>query len=96
MSIPSAVTVELSEEERAFIERKIDAGVVPNAGALLHAALAFAIEDDADMERWLREDVVPTIERMEKDPSRAIPVDEVFEKLRRRIDADVAAAKAAE
>jgi len=39
-------------------------------------------ERDEALERWLREEVAPTYDAMKEDPSRGIPADQVFAKIR--------------
>lgn len=38
-------------------------------------------ERDAALERWLKNEVAPTIDRHRADPSRAAPIDEAFGRL---------------
>lgn len=37
---------------------------------------------EAAIERWLREDVAPAYDAMQKDPSRAVPAEQVLRNLR--------------
>jgi antitoxin ParD1/3/4 len=45
--------------------------------------------NDLAIERWLKEEVLPTLEKLDADPSRARPIDEVFDELIAELEADV-------
>ena len=49
-------------------------------------------EDDAALEQWLREEVLPTIKEMEAHPERLIPIDEAFDRIEAKLRSRVKAA----
>jgi len=49
---------------------------------VIRAGLRALQERDDAVERWLREEVAPTYDRMKADPKRARPAKEVFARLR--------------
>ncbi len=77
-------TISLPEEHSAFIDAKVASGDYASASEVVRAGLRALQERDAAIERWLREEVVPTYERLQADPESGIPAAEVFNRLRDR------------
>ena len=75
-------TITLEAEHIDFIDAKVAAGAYGSASEVVQAGLEALQDRDAAIERWLREEVVPTYERMKADPSSAIPAEQVFAELR--------------
>lgn len=71
-------TISLQEEQAEFIDAKVASGDYASASEVVRAGLRALKERDDAIERWLREEVVPTYDAMKADPSRAVPIDEVF------------------
>ena len=57
-------------------------GAYASASEVVRAGLRALQERDAAIERWLREEVVPTAAAMQADPGRGIPADQVFAEIR--------------
>jgi antitoxin ParD1/3/4 len=74
-------TFSLTEEQAAFIDAKVEAGGYVSGSEVVRAGLRGMQEDDAVIERWLKEEVVPAIEELEANPALARPADEVFEEI---------------
>jgi deoxyadenosine/deoxycytidine kinase len=49
--------------------------------------------EDAALERFIRDGVLPTLDEMEKHPERLIPLDEAFDRLEAKIRARTKAAE---
>jgi len=64
-----------------MVEQKIASGEYASESEVLCEGLRTLQDRDAAIERWLREEVVPTAKAHEADPSRAIPIDEVFDRI---------------
>ena len=77
-------TISLPEEHSAFIDAKVASGAYGSASEVVRARLRALQERDAAIERWLREEVVPTYEQLKADPGSAIPAEQVFAELRAR------------
>ncbi len=75
-------TITLAAEQASFIDAKVATGEYGSASDVVQAGIEALQERDAAIERWLREEVVPTYERMKADPSRGIPAEKVFAELR--------------
>ena len=76
-------TISLPEEQSTFIDAKVASGDYGSASEVVRAGLRALQERDAAIERWLREEVVPTYERMKANPESAISAQE----MRRRMNA---------
>lgn len=77
-------TVSLPSEHAAFIDAKVASGAYASASEVVRAALRALQERDQAVERWLREEVAPTYDKMLADPKRGEPAAKVFGDLRRR------------
>jgi antitoxin ParD1/3/4 len=75
-------TFSLSEEQSEFIDAQVERGGYATASEVVRAGLRALQERDAVIEKWLREEVVPTYDAAIADPSRGIPADEVFAEIR--------------
>ena len=75
-------TFRLSEEQSAFIDTEVGSGNYESANDVVQAGLLALQDRDPEIERWLREEVVPTYDKMMADPSRSLSIDEVSASLR--------------
>ena len=76
------VTIVVPAEVAAAVNARVDSGEYPSQGEVVRHGLRLITEEDSlahepDVERWLREVVVPIAEATLADPSRSIPSDEV-------------------
>jgi antitoxin ParD1/3/4 len=74
-------TFSLTEEQAAFIDAKVESGGYVSGSEVVREGLRGLQEDEAAMERWIREEVVPAIEELEADPELARPAQEVFDEI---------------
>jgi len=81
---PQAATILLPAELAEEIARLVESGAYPDAGAVVAAGLEALGPSEAEIETWLREEVLPVVDEMDRDPSRAIPAAQVFAELRAR------------
>lgn len=77
-------SVDIREEDAAFVDRLVSSGAYDSAEDVISAGISALRDHEADFERWLREKVVPVAREMEAHPERGIPAAEVFAELRRR------------
>jgi antitoxin ParD1/3/4 len=77
-------TFSLPIEHAEFIDNKVASGAYASGSEVVRAGLRALQERDAAVERWLREEVAPVYDSMRKDPSRGIPADRTFAKVRSR------------
>jgi antitoxin ParD1/3/4 len=76
--------VPLPEEEADYVDSLVAAGTYATDSEVVRAGLDALRAQEAEIEDWLREEVLPVVEAMEADPSRGIPIDEVFDAIRAR------------
>jgi antitoxin ParD1/3/4 len=74
-------TISLPSEHAEYIDAKVASGDYASASEVVRAGLRALQERDAAVERWLREEVVPTYDSMNADPTRGVPIDEAFAEL---------------
>ena len=79
-------TFSLTEEQAKFIDSKIESGGFATGSEVVRDGLRGMQEHEAAIERWLSEQVVPTLRKLDADPSRARPVDEVFAEIYAEIE----------
>lgn len=77
-------TISLPSEHAHYIDGKVSSGAYASASEVVRAGLRALQERDEAVERWLREDVAETYDKMKADPSRGIPAKKVFAELRAR------------
>jgi len=75
-------TFSLPSEHTAFIDQKVASGAYASGSEVIRAGLRALQERDAAVERWLREEVVPSYDAIKADPSRAIEAQRVFDDIR--------------
>jgi len=79
-------TFSLPAEQAAFIDHLVKSGTYATSSEVIRAGLRALQERDAAVERWLREEVVPTYDRWKADPI-GISREEMAERARKRHEA---------
>lgn len=77
-------TISLSAEQGAFIDALVASGDYATASEVVRDGLRALQERKTAIERWLREEVAPTYDRMQADPARALSSETMAERARRR------------
>ena len=75
-------TFSLPSEHANFIDSQVASGAYATASEVVRAGLRALQERDAAIERWLREEVVPTYDAMKADPARAISAEQLSSDIR--------------
>jgi len=83
MSESTRRTVSLSGAQSQYIDRLVADGRYGSASEVVKAGLDALSEQDEAVDRWLRDDVVPVVDAMRADPSRAIPAKRMFADIRK-------------
>ena len=77
-------TISLPAEHAEYLDQKVKSGAYASASEVIRAGLRALQERDQAIERWLRDEVAPSYDRMKASPGRAIPAGEVESMLRAR------------
>lgn len=84
MSTIEKRTISLPSEHATFIDAKVASGAYASASEVVRAGLRALQERDEAVERWLRDEVAPTYDRMQSDPKRGVSASKVFNDIRAR------------
>ena len=74
---------DLPVEQAAFIDAQVASGAFASPDELVSEGVRALQERDAQIERWLREEVTPTYDEMGANPERAISADKWFGTIRK-------------
>jgi putative addiction module CopG family antidote len=83
------LSITLPIEMADMVKDKVASGDYASESEVIREGLRALQDRDAAVERWLREEVLPTVIKHEADPSRAIPIDQVFDRVIGRVRARV-------
>lgn len=86
-------TFSLTEEQARFIDALVEAGGYVSGSEVVREGLRGLQENDAAIERWLQEEVLPTVAEMDAHPERLIPIDEAFDRIETKLRARIKAAE---
>jgi antitoxin ParD1/3/4 len=86
MRTTQPLTITLPLEMAQMVKAKVTSGEYATESEVIRDGLRTLAARDAAVEKWLREEVVPTYDEMKAHPERAIPLDEAFEGFNKRID----------
>ena len=79
------ITVELPEETAREIDARVASGFAESAEAYVVESLeTYLLGQDPEIERWLREEVVPTMDRWGREQTPGVPAEEVFAGIKAR------------
>ncbi len=78
-------TFSLTEEQAKFIDSQVESGKFASGSEVVRDGLRTMQEHNAAFERWMREEVLPTIAEYKKDPGQLIPLKEAFAMLDARM-----------
>ncbi|API55605.1 MULTISPECIES: type II toxin-antitoxin system ParD family antitoxin [Rhizobium] len=87
MRTTQPLTITLPLEMAQMVKAKVSSGEYATESEVIRDGLRTLAARDAAVEKWLRDEVVPTYDEMKAHPERALSVEEV----RRRLDARMAA-----
>ena len=82
MSTVAKRTFSLPKEHADFIDAKVASGDYASGSEVIREGLRALQARDAAIERWLREEVVPTALEMQAHPERGVPIEEAFKSIR--------------
>ena len=78
-------TFSLPKDHADFIDAKVASGDYASGSEVIREGLRALQARDAAIERWLREEVVPTALELQAHPERGVPIEEAFKSIREEI-----------
>ncbi len=78
------LSITLPVEMAEMVKEKVASGDYASESEVIRDGLRALKERDGAVEAWLRNEVLPTLQAHEADPSRAIPIDQVFDGMAER------------
>ena len=88
MRTTQQMSITLPLELARMVKSKVEAGGYASESEVIREGLRALQERDAVVERWLQEDVGPTIDRYRADPTRGASLDDAFGRLTAKMNAD--------
>ena len=80
-------TFSLTEEQAAYIDAKVESGGYVSGSEVVREGLRGLQEDDGAIERWIRDEVVPTLQRIDAGDEELLPIEEAFDEILVELDA---------
>jgi antitoxin ParD1/3/4 len=77
-------TFTIPSEQAEYLDHLVETGAYGSPSEVVSAGLRALQEKEAEVERWLREEVAPVYDAMQADPSRGVPADDVVAAIRSR------------
>ena len=88
MAATRKITVEVSEETARAIDAKVMSGFSESAEAYVVESLESHLRgQNLEIERWLQDEVVPTLSRIERENTPGVPIQDVLPQLKARYEA---------
>jgi putative addiction module CopG family antidote len=75
-------SITLPNEMAEQIEKKVESGAYASVSEVVREGIRTLLDRDVALEKWLREEVVKSLEEYEADPSSAIPIEKAKERIR--------------
>jgi putative addiction module CopG family antidote len=86
-------TFSLTEEQAKFIDSMVERGEYASGSEVVRESVRKMRDEEAVIERWLIEEVLPTIDEMEAHPERLVPAEEAFGRIEAKLRARIKAAE---
>jgi len=87
MRTTQALSITLPIEMAEMVKAKVASGEYASESEVIRDGLRTLAARDAAVEKWLAEEVVPTIEAHDADPSRALSIEDVRKRLSAHMNA---------
>ena len=86
MRSTQSLSITLPLEMAQMVKAKVSSGEYATESEVIRDGLRTLAARDAAVEKWLMDEVVPTIEAIDADPSRTMRLEEARKRLHARID----------
>jgi antitoxin ParD1/3/4 len=81
MRTTQSLSITLPHDMAQMVKKKVSSGEYATESEVIRDGLRTLAARDAAVEKWLLEEVVPTLETIKADPSRLISADEAWKQL---------------
>lgn len=88
MSALREMQITLPADLAARVRDKMETGRYASESEVIAESLAALDDRETEIESWLVNEVGPALDRWRADPTRAIPIDEAFDSIEKRIADD--------
>lgn len=85
MSALREIQIMLPADLAARVRDKMRTGRYASESEVIAESLAALDDRETEIENWLIDDVKPALDRWAADPARAVPIEEAFANIERRI-----------
>jgi antitoxin ParD1/3/4 len=86
MRTTQSLSITLPLEMAQMVKAKVASGEYATESEVIRDGLRTLLARDAAIEKWLVEEVVPTLDEIEADPSKVMPLEEARRRLHARVD----------
>lgn len=86
MRTTQPLTITLPHDMAQMVKSKVQSGEYASESEVIRDGLRTLAMRDAAIEKWMADAVIPTLDALEADPSRAVPVQDAWRRLQAHID----------
>jgi antitoxin ParD1/3/4 len=86
MRTTQPLTITLPHEMAQMVKSKVQSGEYASESEVIRDGLRTLAMRDAAIEKWMANDVIPTLDALEADPSRAVPVQDAWRRIQAHMD----------
>lgn len=72
----------IAREHAEFVDRQVASGAFASQNEVIEAGLAVLEDRQAGIEKWLREEVVPSLDNLDQHPQTGMEASDVFGAIR--------------
>lgn len=89
--MPQPMNITLAPDLAQLVREKVASGAYASEQDVIRESLAALTAGEAATDAWLHDEVLPTLDAHDANPSRAVPIDEAERVLHARVDAKAGA-----
>ncbi|MEN9895834.1 MAG: hypothetical protein RIR97_1686 [Pseudomonadota bacterium] len=86
MRTTQPLTITLPHEMAQMVKSKVQSGEYASESEVIRDGLRTLAMRDAAIEKWMANDVIPTLDALEADASRAVPVQDAWRRIQAHMD----------
>jgi antitoxin ParD1/3/4 len=86
MRTTQPLTITLPHEMAQMVKSKVQSGEYASESEVIRDGLRTLALRDAAIEKWIVDDVIPTLDALEADPTRAVPIEDAWQRIKSHMD----------